>query len=166
MKAALCLCLLVTAYACQTDSDCGRMEECHSGHCEHKALWPLTEWEVAGSVLFLVCLSCGIAAGIGGGLLVFPILLMLFNFGPHEGIPIINTTGMVGALVAYLQRCTHRLEGNAQPLVDYAIAMQSLPAFYLGSVYGVRLNRAFPRWLLVLLIILSLAYILYQTLKM
>lgn len=162
----LCLLLLTTALACQSSSDCGRLEECHSGECQHKGLWPLSAWEVVGSVLVLLCLSCGIAAGIGGGLLVFPILLMLFDFGPHESIPIINTTGMVAALVAYLQRCRQRLQGSSQPLVDYSVVVQCLPAYYLGSVYGVRLNRAFPRWLLVLLIVLFLAYILYQTLKM
>lgn len=163
---ALCLLLVASAFACQSSSECGRMEECQAGKCAHKGLWPLNTWEVVGSLLVLLCLSCGIAAGMGGGLLVFPILLMLFDFGPHESIPIINTTGMVAALVAYLQRCRQRLPGSSQPLVDYAVAMQCLPAYFLGTVYGVRMNRVCPRWLLMLLIVLFLAYILYQTLKM
>lgn len=54
----LLLALLSLAIACQTNSD--------YPSCQHKSLFPLSPWE-------FLCLSCGVAAGVGGSLIVFPL---------------------------------------------------------------------------------------------
>lgn len=159
----LLLVLLSLALACQNNSDCPRLHECHAGSCQHKSLFPLSAWEVLGSVLVFLCLSLGVAAGIGGSLILFPIILTLFNFGPHEGIPIINNAAVVVSLVASLMRCRQRRPGGSGPVIDYEIAVLCLPLNYLGAFYAVKFNQACPQWLLVVLIVALLGYILWQT---
>lgn len=165
MKLVLVL-LFVTSLACDHNSDCPRLHTCQAGSCVHKGLFPLDAWEIVGSVLILLCLACGIAAGVGGGMLLFPIILILFDFGPHEGIPIITTITVVAAFVAYLGRCRQRNVGGRESVINYRVAALCLPCNYLGSVYGVRLNQASPQWLLVLLIVLLLAYVMWKTLQL
>lgn len=99
-------------------------------------------------------------------MLLFPIVLILFDFGPHEGIPIITTTTVVATFVSYLGRCRQKNLGGRESVINYRVAALCLPCNYLGGVYGVRLNQAFPQWLLVVLIVLLLAYVMWKTLRL
>ena len=156
--------LLWAVCGCEENTDCGRLYECRGGMCEHKGVFPLTGWEVAGSGLVMVFLACGLAAGTGGGLMVFPIVLTIFNFSPHSGVPLVNAIAVVGCLVSYLQRCHLHQERTGYPMTDYEIAMIAVSPVTLGVCYGVRLNQIFPQWLLVLLIVVLLGYTVRKTL--
>lgn len=51
------------------------------------------------------------------------------------------------------------------PLIDYDVSLVMEPMTLAGTVVGVYLNKAFPNWLITILLVLLLSYTTYRTIK-
>ena len=163
MSVALLLCLVAGAAGCEHDSDCSALHVCRHGDCEHKSPFPLAWQEYLGTVLIFCLLGMANASGLGGGVIMIPILMTIFLFPAHQTVALSLTMATVGAGTAYLAKIGARRPKSTKPLVDYDIAMLMQPGLLLGTVYGVMLNVVFPGWLLLVLLTLLLMYMCYTS---
>jgi uncharacterized membrane protein YfcA len=86
--------------------------------------------------IFAVASICGIASGmfgIGGGVLLVPLLGLLFGFGQHRAqgtslVALIPPTGVL-ALMAYAR----------EDFVSWKVGLLLIPGVFLGGILGGRL---------------------------
>jgi uncharacterized membrane protein YfcA len=140
------------------------------GRCEHKALFPMDQWDWI--TLVLVILACILAAsgGIGGGGLLVPLYILVSGFAANSASPLSSATITGGGFANYYSYST-RLHPNFdkgvhKPLIDYDTALLIMPALLLGTLYGTLLNKILPEWLfLALMFILMIKYSIRTTNK-
>jgi hypothetical protein len=85
------------------------------------------------------------AGGIGGGALLTPIYIWLFDFSVEDAIPLSKMTIFMGAIVNYLILKNARLEDNSNlPLINYSLAGVIVPMLLAGTSIGVFGAKFFP----------------------
>lgn len=84
------------------------------------------------------------AGGIGGGALLTPIYIWLFDFAVEDAIPLSKMTIFMGAIVNYLILKNARLEGSNLPLINYTLAGIIVPMLLAGTSIGVFGAKFFP----------------------
>lgn len=97
-------------------------EECMSGECVHKDLFPMNISEVSSTLMIFIGYMLCAAGGIGGGPVTLPILVLLSNFRVGEAAPLANFLICVGLLFRYIlnSRKKHPVIPN-RIRVDYTI---------------------------------------------
>lgn len=115
--------------------------------------------------MFLIGM-CASAAGIGGGGLNVPALMIISGFRIKEAVPL-SHSAVFGNACAQLLMNSRQRHPNApqQPLIYYEAAFLVLPAFVGGNSFGVVFDRSFPPTLLVGLSVLLLMIAVYFTCK-
>jgi len=86
------------------------------------------------SGIFAAALLCGVAAGlfgVGGGVLLVPLLVLLFGFSQHRAqgtslIALVPPTGLL-AFLAY----------SKEGYVSWRVGLELLPGMFVGSIFGV-----------------------------
>lgn len=83
--------------------------------------------------IFLVAAVCGIAAGmfgVGGGVLLVPLLVLLFHFEQHraQGTSLVALVPPVGLLGF--------LEYSRAHYVDWHVGLLLMPGIFLGGIAG------------------------------
>ena len=157
--------LATYADKCFADIDCHVMNECVNGHCLHKDVWPLAVWDVVVWVLIFVISALANAAGVSGGVIIIPIVILLGGFPTHLALPIVNIVAFGGLTVALLYRFRLRHPTRERPRIEYKLALFLCIPLLLGTSYGVMSNVVLPEWLLLGLLVLTLAYVSVQTLR-
>jgi uncharacterized membrane protein YfcA len=93
--------------------------------------------------IFLVAGICGVAAGmfgVGGGVLLVPLLVLLFGFEQHvaQGTSLVALVPPVGLLGFF--------EYSRAGYVDWHVGLLLMPGIFLGGIVGSRLaQRLQPR---------------------
>ena len=131
----------------------------------HKDLFPLEPDDYWG--FFFVCLGLMVAAsgGIGGGGILVPILILVFNFPPKYAIPLSNFT-IFGASISNVYLNMPKRHPNAdRPLVDWDLIVMMEPLTMFGAILGSYIGKILPDELLVLLLVLLLGATSHRTLK-
>ncbi|KDD72355.1 hypothetical protein H632_c3465p0, partial [Helicosporidium sp. ATCC 50920] len=83
----------------------------------------------------------------GGGILV-PLLLGLFDKDPSTAVALSNITILGGALSNLALNCGRRHpQDSARPLIDWDLSLVMEPGTVLGALVGSYLNRILPTWL-------------------
>jgi len=99
--------------------------------------------ELIGSVLIMAVVGVGQAAGVGGGLVVVPLLMQFFSYESKKSIALVFVTifsASLGNLSVYMRQ----RDNDGTPIIDYKIVIVSLPTIMIGSVYGVAFNKLLP----------------------
>ncbi|CAI2367463.1 unnamed protein product [Moneuplotes crassus] len=162
---ALCILLLATLVAanetvCQTNQDCNDRYHCNTckQECERDDLFPLAPFDYFGIVIMAILMSLSIAAGIGGGEIIVPIIKICFGFAQKEASPIsqccIMMAGITRFIINYRKKHPHR---NKVP-IDYNAAMILLPAIFFGASLGHMLHKLMPNLLQEVLLTAVLVY--------
>ncbi len=89
--------------------------------------------------IFLVAAVCGIAAGmfgVGGGVLLVPLLGLLFHFEQHRAqgtslVALVPPSGLLGFL-----------EYSRAHYVDWRVGLLLMPGIFLGGIVGSRLAQS------------------------
>ena len=88
--------------------------------------------------IFFVAAICGVAAGmfgVGGGVLLVPLLGLLFNFEQHRAqgtslVALVPPSGLLGFL-----------EYSRAHYVDWHVGLLLMPGIFLGGIAGSRLAQ-------------------------
>ncbi|OMJ93135.1 hypothetical protein SteCoe_3953 [Stentor coeruleus] len=148
--------LLILLLACQVLS-CGILEKEISGICIHKHMWPPHTIEIFSYLLVFAICNLANATGIGGGGMLVPLLVLMMGFPAHNAIPLSKSIILGGAIVSVI------LSLRTKPvLIDFKIVSLLQPMILLGTTVGVVLNKAFPDWMILMLLTSTLIYVIYK----
>jgi len=140
---------------CVKDSDCKSDEICTSGSCQHKNLFPsLTSVEIAAVFMFFLATVICTVAGIGGGIVFLPILMLMFNFSTQEAAPISITMVFFILLLRNLLSFKDRHPIRDKPVINYDIALIFSPGNIIGNIFGMIINTVSPSWLILIFIVI------------
>ena len=104
-------------------------------------------------------------AGIGGGGLFVPIMMLLFDFPTSYAIPTSKAIIFGGSLAVTLFNLNKRHPYYERPLINYNVASMIEPISWLGTVLGVLINNVIPDWLLYSVQFILLTYTAWSTFK-
>lgn len=130
---------------------------------------PLThDWDLR-LILGMICVFiAGIfvsGAGIGGGGLFVPIMMLLVKFPTSYAIPTSKAIIFGGSLAVTLFNLNKRHPYYERPLINYNVAAMIEPISWLGTVIGVIFNSIIPEWLLYSVQFVLLSYTAWSTFK-
>ncbi|CAG9332101.1 unnamed protein product [Blepharisma stoltei] len=162
---ACLLIALVHSESCKDDNDCTTYSSCKNGTCKHKDLFPIKDLEWVGSFLIVIVSALSNTSGIGGGALNVLICLVLFNFDTTYSVPLSTVIVFGGSLATIIIQIPSRHPAKNRPLIDYNIALFVISPMLFGATVGVILNKVFPSWLILALLMCVLIFMLYNSLK-
>lgn len=115
--------------------------------CVHKALFPMLASEWVGIACLTVGISLANIAGIGGGTLFVPIVLLLFQFTTNQSSPICATLVLLSSIVRISLSIPrkHPMHPN-HPLIHYDTIILMCPlllAFTKVGTFVIRRDTEF-----------------------
>jgi len=158
--------------SCETDSQCPTKFYCkfsskfNAKVCNYE---PLShDWDkmmIIGTIIILVSNLMVAGAGIGGGALYVPILIIFCSFPAHYAIPTSKALIFGGTLATTLFNLKKRHVKFDRPLINFNIAALMQPASWLGTILGVIINSMIPAWLQYTCQVALLSYTTWFTTK-
>mmetsp|Transcript_3474 Transcript_3474/g.8612 ORF Transcript_3474/g.8612 Transcript_3474/m.8612 type:complete len:223 (-) Transcript_3474:938-1606(-) len=134
------------------------------GH--HKFLWPLNIWDGVGFVLAALGLMIAASGGIGGGGILVPLYLIVFEFDAKHAIPLSNVTILGGAIAnTILNAQKVHPSRKIGPCIDWDLMLVMEPLTVAGAVVGVFINKVVPQLILTTLLSVLLFLMGQKTLK-
>ena len=125
--------------------------------CVHKAVFPLELIEFFGTLVLGVLIALANAAGIGGGEIIVPIIMIFFMFSAKEAAALSSFCIFTGSIVRFILNYKTKHPLKNATTIDYGIVMIMLPMVLCGTIIGVQANQVLPD--LVLLVGLTLMLI-------
>mmetsp|Transcript_63707 Transcript_63707/g.136963 ORF Transcript_63707/g.136963 Transcript_63707/m.136963 type:complete len:574 (-) Transcript_63707:94-1815(-) len=162
---------------CLQDHECPALHRCTGGHHDwgSKLCVPFEQkvWEQAianpwgeGLCTLLVFLAAALAAGagVGGGGVFVPLLVMLSGLRAELAVPLSQCMILCASIVniAIFLPQSHP-DFPKQPVIDYDCVLLLEPMLGLGVTIGVLLNQTAPQWLILVLLCMTLGFALWRT---
>ncbi|OHT02082.1 hypothetical protein TRFO_07265 [Tritrichomonas foetus] len=164
-----------TCQYCNSDAECHE-NEIHF-YCRFNSKWdnytchyePLIHKWDKKLIIGMVCtFFAGVfvsGAGIGGGGLFVPIMMLIVGFPGEYCIPTSKALIFGGSLAVTLFNLNKKHPYYDRPLINYNVASIIEPISWLGTILGVIFNSVIPDWLLYLIQFILLAYTAWATFK-
>lgn len=141
--------------SCVSDIDCSNYEICKDLTCTHKDLFPdVLPIEIGAFFLIFIFSIITTVAGIGGGVIFLPILMIMFNFTPQEAAPISITMVFLILLLRNLLSLRQRHPIRDKPIINYEIALVFSPSNIIGNIFGAIINVVSATWLILIFLII------------
>lgn len=157
---------------CAADEDCDGfpmrvcVDQGRARKCKHKNLFGQAAGRDTGAaVTFFVISGLALSAGIGGGGLYVPLLMVLEGFTAHEATGLSQALLAGGAASALIYNMRQRHPSGSKPMIDYNLVLVMGPNLLIGALIGSSLNMAAPAWLILLLATAILSQSAWKTLK-
>ena len=132
--------------------------------CLHKALFPMIGSDVLMIAIFFACGVLAGAAGLGGGGLYVPILMLTSNFLVKEATPLSNAMVMGNYLAQILINVRRRHpHSKFRAMIDLDVPLMLLPAQLVGNAIGLLLAPILPATGIEILACLLLFYAATKT---
>lgn len=157
---------------CKADDECEDfpMRVCvgkgRGAQCQHKDLFgEAAGRDVGAAFAFFIISGLALSAGIGGGGLYVPLLMIMLGFTAHEatGLSQALLTGGASSTLVYNMRQRHP-SGN-KPMIDYDLVLVMGPNLLIGALIGSALNIAAPSWFILVLLTTILSHSAWKTLQ-
>lgn len=124
----------------------------------HKDLFPMEIREFVGIIILPVLMTLSTVAGVGGGGVVVPLIMVFYEFSTKKAIAISGFSILTSSLTRYVYTLNSKHPDKDAVVVDYGIASVMLPSVLIGSYIGVIFNVWFPALILqVVLTVLLIA---------
>jgi len=134
--------------------------------CRHKALFGNAAGsDVAAAIIFFLISGLALSAGIGGGGLYVPLLMLILGFQVHEATAVSQACLAGGASSALIYNLRQRHPNGHKPMIDYDLVLIMGPNLLLGAMVGSVMNFALPSWLILILLIVILVHSAFKTFK-
>ena len=125
--------------------------------CEHKEVFPVLTMEIVGLLLLPVLLAFASAGGVGGGLVIVPIAVSLFQFSSKEAIAVSILLVLETAVIRFFFFSCWKKHPEVveRTEIDYNTVRMVYPLFLIGSYVGVIAYMLIsPFWIAILVFIL------------
>jgi uncharacterized membrane protein YfcA len=101
--------------------------------------------EIFGVVILVILCVVSAAAGVGGGALIVPICLMIFDFDTKQAVALSNGLIFFLGLIKFFVGLTRKHPViKHKTLRDYNIVLIFISSILLGSLIGSLIGRIFP----------------------
>lgn len=161
----LCLFFSFATYVhMKCEAPCMQLWDCVDKTCIHKDLFP--DWrtlDIIGMVLILIACVLANVAGIGGGSVFMPILLIIFQYNTNDAVPMSSCVTCGVQLCRLIISYWERHPKANRPAIDYALAGVFTPSIVLGTSFGVLLNQVISNVVCLILIIVVMFVNIYST---
>lgn len=156
--------------SCFQDEQCEmfpmRICDSKSWKCKHKPLFGTAAGaDVAAAIVFFLISGLALSAGIGGGGLYVPLLMVMLGFPVHEATAVSQACLAGGASSALIYNLRQRHPQGHKPMIDYDLVLIMGPNLLLGAMVGSVMNFSLPSWLILILLISILVHSAYKTFK-
>jgi len=166
------ICKASTCLECQVNRDCEEKSKCMTSTigqgrkmCIPRNLATQWHWrEVICTILIVITAMLSAAAGMGGGGVYVPLLLLFLGFSTKEAVPLSQAMIVGGAVVNVLMFCGERHpKYHHRPRIDYDVIMMMNPGLAAGVTIGVMCHLISPQWLIVTTLLITLAITLQKS---
>ena len=152
---------------CTTTSECTALYTdsyvCVNSFCEHEPVSFADPIQITGLVVLIIVSALANAGGIGGGALIIPVYMFIFDYTVGHSVPLSKATILAGAIVNIIMIVNQRNPNNKnQLLVDYKVGTFIVPLILAGTMIGVLFTKMLPS--IVIFVVLVL-YLIYSTIK-
>ncbi len=100
--------------------------------------------EVVGTIVMMVLMSLCTMAGVGGGGVTVPLILVFFNFELKRCTAISGASILACSAARYIVNFKQKHPEKDSVSIDYSLAAVMLPAVIVGSFLGVYLSAIMP----------------------
>ncbi len=101
---------------------------------EHKDLFPLDNSDWWGTILMTLGLLVAASGGIGGGGILVPLFILVFQFKPRYAIPLSNFCILASSMTNVSINIPLRHPTANRPLVDWDLVLVMEPLTMAGAV--------------------------------
>ena len=131
----------------------------------HKDLFPMDAADFWGTLLIGLGSMIAASGGIGGGGMLVPLLILIFEFKPKYAIPLSNFTIVGSSITNIVLNLVKRHPHANRPLVDWDLILVMEPLTMVGAIVGAFMSKILPDWLLSVSLVILLAVTTEATLK-
>lgn len=105
-------------------------------------IFPFNFMEYMGVLVVFFMAVLANAAGLGGGGLLIPFMMIFLNLSIFESVPLANIFGLLASLCRFVinfkQLHPNKEKAKVGKLsLDYEVVQLSMPMLYLGTLFGV-----------------------------
>jgi len=129
---AVLFAFFVTDYGRGSGEDLGR--RLSETYHHHKDLFPMDSSDFWGTLTVTLGLLVAAAGGIGGGGILVPLLILIFNFSPKFAVPLSNFTIVGSSITNMVLNIPKRHPECDRPLVDWDLILVMEPLTMAGAV--------------------------------
>jgi hypothetical protein len=101
---------------------------------QHKDLFPLDASDYWGTILVTLGLLVAASGGIGGGGILVPLLILVYQFSPRYAVPLSNFTIVGSSITNMVLNIPKRHPDCDRPLVDWDLILVMEPLTMAGAV--------------------------------
>lgn len=155
---------------CTEDAQCENfpMRVCSKENwkCTHKGLLGRSGGtDIGAAILFFFISGLALSAGIGGGGLYVPLLMVILHFKVREATGLSQACLAGGASTALCYNARQRHPSGHKPMIDYDLVLVMGPNLLIGALLGSALNTAFPSWLILVLLVCILSHSAWKAMR-
>eukprot|EP01017_Pseudomicrothorax_dubius_P024014 TRINITY_DN25563_c0_g1_i1.p1 TRINITY_DN25563_c0_g1~~TRINITY_DN25563_c0_g1_i1.p1 ORF type:complete len:422 (-),score=57.59 TRINITY_DN25563_c0_g1_i1:60-1265(-) len=152
------------AQRCSKSKPCPNLYKCNERLkiCQHKEIFPLTMQEIFGSLLVIVVAGLANAGGLGGGAIITPILIIFFEYRASASIMISYILVFGGSLGNFFLSGLAKDPETGRRVVNYDLALLCLPLLLMGTLIGLKINRAMPEIAIIGLLVCLIVFLLQK----
>merc|ERR1712012_921232 len=133
--------------------------------CRHKHLFEGSAGvDVGAGILFFIISGLALSAGIGGGGLYVPLLMVVLDFNVRQATAVSQACLSGGAATALIYNLRQRHPSGLKPMIDYDLVLLMGPCLLAGALLGSALNALAPGWVVLVLLMVILTYSAYKAL--
>ena len=121
--------------------------------------------EVGGTLVLTVLMAMAVMAGIGGGGVIVPLLMVFYHFETKEAIAVSGFTILTGSVTRFIITWREKHPSKDAVCIDYGITNVMLPTVLVGSIAGVFFNLALPAVVIQLSLTVLLVYLTFNSVK-
>lgn len=121
-------------------------------------------WILLGTIIIFITAVLAATAGVGGGGIFVPVLIILCGKAPSQAVPIAQVMIFTGSIINIVSFITQRHPDIPKnPVIDYNCIALLEPLLCTGVVLGVIAGQACPSWFLLLLLAITLLPAIQRT---
>lgn len=152
---------------CKRDSDCETSQlRCHQAKCKNKKLFPMHGSEVGGMVIMVFLSMFSTIAGIGGGPVIVPILLIFFNMSQKETIALSNGLIIFNGVSKLIVSMNSRdPDVPRRALINYDVMYIVNALLLLSSAIGGIITEMLAEIVPIVTFLVLATYALYEAIK-
>ena len=135
--------------------------------CRHKDIFPVEVSEVVAYILLPILFAIAAVGGIGGGIIMVPLLIGMLHFKTKESIAVTSAIVTESALIRFVFFSAYKAHPDRPDAteIDYNLVRVAYPMFLMGSYFGVMLSVSLGELILAVLITVVLVLLLVQVIQ-